>query len=242
MKVLIASLTILAATVGAGIGYAGMQATVPTDSDIFNNQRASNASDGTFPEGYVVESTAVYEDVEDVASGNVSDRPENRQAKASSERTTVIPAGELNQMVTDAIASQPYTAPILEAAQSINTAIKKGRIESGAVINLANLPLEALPAEGRKAVEQLTQTFPFLANRNVYVGIEGKPKIVDGALSIDDTHIKLGQLKLPVGNVAKQLGLSQADIEQQINNLLSQQGLTPSDVKIVDGQLVIEGQ
>lgn len=234
MKALLAGLTLLAATVGAGLGYAGMQAAAPIDEDnTFSHQTAAiSKPDGTFPEGYVVESTAVYEDESSpvFSGGNASDR------------TTVIPAGELNQMVTDAIASQSYTAPILDAAQNINTAIKKGRIESGAVINLANLPLEALPAEGKQAVEQLTQTFPFLANRDVYVGIEGKPKIVDGALSLDDTHIKLGQLKLPVGSVAKQLGLSQNDIEQQINNLLSQQGLTPNDVKIVDGQLVIEGQ
>ncbi len=230
MKALLAGLTILAATVGAGIGYAGMQAAAPGDT--FSNQVASSTADGTFPEGYVAESTAVYEDESSpvLSSGSANGR------------TTIIPAGELNQMVTDAIASQSYTAPILEAAQNINTAIKKGRIESGAVINLANLPLEALPAEGRQAVEQLTQTFPFLANRDVYVGIEGKPRIVDGALSLDDTHVRLGQLKLPVGSVAKQLGLSQNDIERQINNLLSQQGLTPSDVQIVDGQLVIEGQ
>ncbi len=235
MKVLIASLTILAATVGAGIGYAGMQAAAPTDGYTFGT--ASNTPDGTFPESYVVESTAIYGD--NVTGSDTSD---DREYNASSGRKTVIPSGELNQMVTDAIASQSYTAPILDAAQSINTAIKKGRIESGAVINLADLPLDSLPTEGRKAVEQLTQTFPFLANRSVYVGIEGKPKIVDGALSLDDTHIKLGQLKLPVGSVAKQLGMSKADIEQQINNLLSQQGLNPSDVQIVDGQLVIEGQ
>lgn len=241
MKALLAGLTILAATVGAGIGYAGMQAAAPIDGDTFSNQTAASSTpDGTFPEGYVVESTAVYEDESSpvFSGGNANGR------------TTIIPVGELNQMVTDAlteslqgsIASQSYTAPILDAAQNINTAIKKGRIESGAVINLANLPLEALPAEGRQAVEQLTQTFPFLANRDVYVGIEGKPRIIDGALSLDDTHIRLGQLKLPVGSVAKQLGLSQNDIEQQINSLLSQQGLNPSDVQIVDGQLVIEGQ
>lgn len=239
MKLLLAGLALVAATVGAGLGYAGMHRAAIPDREILGTQQAaSNQPDGTFPEGYVVESTAVYEDEVTINSPSVSDR----RYEIANDATTVIPAGELNQIVTEAIASQPYTAPILETAKSINTAIKKGRIESGAVINLADLPIEAFPAEGRQAVEQLTQTFPFLANRDVYVGIEGKPKIVEGALSLDDTHIRLGQLKLPVGSVAKQLGLSQSDIEQQINSLLSQQGLSPSDVQIVDGQLVIQGQ
>jgi hypothetical protein len=154
----------------------------------------------------------------------------------------VISADKLNTMVTDAIASQPYTAPILDVAKGINTSIKNGRIESGVVMNLADLPMAALPAEGQQAIAQLTETFPFLVNRDVYLGVEGSPKVVDGALSLDDTNIKIGQLKLPVASVANQLGLSQADIEQQIGALLNQQGLTLNDVEIVDGQLVIKGQ
>ncbi len=226
MKAALAGLAIVAAAVGGGIGYAGMQTTELPEwyAEATNDsaQRvASSQADGTFPENYSVESNAVYED---------------------GRTTTVIPAGELNQMVTDAIASQPYTAPILDVAKDINTAIQNGRVESGATINLSDLPLAALPTEGRQAVEQLTQTFPFLANRDVYLGIEGRPKIVDGALSLDDTHIKIGQLKLPIGSVARQLGLSQGDIEQQIDALLSQQGLTLDDVEIVDGELVIQGQ
>lgn len=211
---LLAGLAIVAATVGAGIGYAAMQTSTLPD---WYSQTASSES----PEASYEPAASTY---------------------SSDGATTVIPASRLNQMVTEAIASQSYTAPILDAAKGINTSIKNGRIESGAVINLADLPLAALPAEGQQAVNQLTQTFPFLANRDVYLGVEGAPKVVDGSLSLDDTHIKLGQLKLPIAKVASQLGLSQGDIEQQINALLSQQGLSPQDVEIVDGQLVIREQ
>ena len=145
-------------------------------------------------------------------------------------------------MVTEAIANRPYTAPILDAAQDITTAIKNNRIESGARVNLSKLPLEALPPEGQQAVEQLTQRFPFLANRDVYIGVEGSPRVVNGELSLEDTHVRLGQLKLPVGRVASQLGFSQAEIEQQISALLDQQGMSLSDVRIENGQLVIVGQ
>ncbi|WP_121970360.1 hypothetical protein [Leptolyngbya sp. BC1307] len=209
MRVFLAALAVVAAAVGAGIGYAGMKTTALPDW----------YSKGEEP--LVVSSTesAAFADPNDV----------------------VISAGELNRMVTDAIASQPAAAPILNAARGVNTSIEDGRIESGMVMNLSEIPLEALPTEGRQAVEQLTHTFPFLANREVYLGVEGSPAVVDGALSLNDTHIKVGQLSLPIASVAKQLGLSQAEIEQQLDAVLAQQGLTPDDVKIVDGQLVIRG-
>ncbi|PZO52838.1 MAG: hypothetical protein DCF15_13215 [Phormidesmis priestleyi] len=108
-------------------------------------------------------------------------------------------------------------------------------------MNLSELPRESLPAQGQQAIEQLTNTFPFLANRDVYLGIEGSPKVVDGALSLDDTHVKIGQLNLPIASVASQLGLSQSELEQQIDSLLVQRGLTPADVRIIDGKIVITG-
>ncbi|MEO1445389.1 MAG: hypothetical protein AAFV46_03970, partial [Cyanobacteria bacterium J06635_11] len=156
-------------------------------------------------------------------------------------KDVVISEGELTQMVTAAIAAQPQMAPILETTQGVSTQIKDGRVESGIVMNLSTLPTEALPIEGQEAVEQLRSTFPFLTNRDVYLGIEGSPTIVDGGFSLNDTNIKLGQLKLPVANVASQIGISQSDIEKQIGLLLEQQGLTPEDVQIVDGQIVIRG-
>ncbi len=223
MKMLLTGLAIAAATVGAGLGYAAMQTSALPDWYSQTDSPLAARASASYDPG-------------------TSDTYDSSSATVSDGKTTVIPASRLNQMVTDAMASQPYTAPILDAAKGVNTSIKNGRIESGAVINLADLPLAALPAEGQQAVEQLTRNFPFLANRDVYLGIEGIPKVVDGAVSLDDTHIKLGQLSLPIAKVATQLGLSQSDIEQQIDALLSQQGVRPSDVKVVDGQLVIEGQ
>jgi len=109
------------------------------------------------------------------------------------------------------------------------------------VMNIKDIPVESLPVEGQQAIEQLTRTFPFLVNRDVYLGIEGSPQIKDGAFSLDDTNIRFGQLKLPVANVASQLGISQTDIEQQIAAVLEQQGLTPDNIQVSDGQLVITG-
>ncbi|MFK8182408.1 MAG: hypothetical protein AB8B99_03475 [Phormidesmis sp.] len=264
MKVLLVGLTIVAGAIGAGFGYAGIKtATLPTGtgsgtvpSTVIESTPPSE-NGGRFPEGYV-SGNAIYEDTaqnsapdtaQATARNTVTQRTANNSSAspaapvtANSDTSFTLSSSDLNEMVTDAIASRPYTAPILDAAKDITTAIKNDRIESGAKINLSDLPLDALPTEGRQAVEQLTQTFPFLANRDVYVGVEGAPRIVNGELSLEDTYVRFGQLRLPVGRVADQLGISQGEIEQQIGALLDQQDMSLSDVRIEDGRLVIVGQ
>lgn len=236
MKVLLVGLTIVAGAIGAGVGFAGMKTgslPEPLNSADRNVvvESAQKDNGGRFPEGFVTGS-ATYED----------DAAQSSAGGEYGDSTVTVTSSELNQIVTDAIANRPYTAPILDAAQDITTAIKKDRIESGARVNLSELPLEMLPAEGQQAVAQLTQTFPFLANRDVYIGVEGAPRVVDGNLSLEDTYVRLGQLRLPVGRVANQLGVSQGEIEQQISALLDQQGVSLSDVRVENGQLVIVGQ
>ncbi|MGB7086098.1 MAG: hypothetical protein WBD47_11130 [Phormidesmis sp.] len=218
MKMFLAGLAVIAAVVGAGIGYAGMKTTALPD---WYTQDASADDEAIIlpvNEGYGSAST-----------------------EAIAPEDVVISAGELNQIVTEAIARQPYAEPLLNSSQGVGTSIEDGRIESGLVVNLSTLPVEALPSEGRQAVEQLTRTFPFVANRDVYVGIEGSPTVVDGSLSLDDTYLKLGQLRLPMDNVASQLGFSQGELESQLSAVLTQQGLTPEDVQVINGQLVIKG-
>lgn len=215
MKMMFAGLAIAAAVVGGGLGYTAMKtASLP---DWYDRES---------PDPVVVEpiSTTPEAPPLNLQPGDIA-----------------ISSGELNQIVNDAIASEPYAAPLLDIAKGINTSIEKGRIESGMVMNLSEVPLEDLPVEGQQAVEQLAQKFPLLANRDVYIGLEGRPEIVDGALSLDDTHLKIGQMKLPVGAIASQLGLSTEEIEQQLGALLQQQGIAPEAVQIVDGQLVISG-
>lgn len=214
MKTFLVGLTVAAAAIGAGIAYATLGA-----------GDGANGSGGVFGWGDQQESAVVA--------------PTQSQALAPGE--VVISADELNQMVAEAIASHPHSAPVLESTQGVTTVIEGDRIKSGARINLSDIPLNALPPEGQQAVEQITQTFPFLNNRQVYVGIEGRPSVVDGQISLANTNVRLGQLKLPLANLASQYGFSQTDIEQQLSALLEQQGLTPENIQVVDGQLVISG-
>ncbi len=220
MKILLAGLTIVAAAVGAGIGYSSMKtdgapmgypsSEYPSDLSAQNSVQDSSADLST--QTYVIE------------PGDV-----------------VISEYELNQRVSDAIASDLAIAPVIDASEGIETSIVGDRVESGLTINLNDLPLSELPIEAGDAVGELLQTFPFLAARDVYIGIEGRPQVVNGAISLSDTNVQFGPLRLPVSSVASQLGVSQAEIEQQLNAVLQQEGLTPESIQIVDGQIVVRG-
>ncbi|MEM8502384.1 MAG: hypothetical protein AAF716_04450 [Cyanobacteria bacterium P01_D01_bin.1] len=223
MKTFLVGLTIAAAAIGGGIAYA----TLSTGGGLGGGLGGGSESfGGALGWGDQSDSAVV------APAG---------QGQAFAPDDVVISAAELNQMVTDAIATHPNSAPVLNITEGVTTVIEGDRIKSGARINLSDIPLESLPTEGQQAVERITQTFPFLNDRKVYVGIEGRPSVVDGQISLANTNVRLGQLKLPIADIASQYGFSQTDIEQQLSALLEQQGLTPEDIRVVDGRLVISG-
>lgn len=253
MKVFIAGLTLAAAIVGGGIGYASLQigGTGWQNAETISNNTEAEASE---PKSILdrqreirnifKKDSEVVEETSSASANNTSERtsPSDRPVVITEPDDIVITEDELNQRVQEAIASDPQIAPLLAITEDgVNTIVTNDRVESGITINLTELPLEDLPLEVQTAVSEMTKTFPFLANRPVYLGIEGSPKIVEGAVSLDDTNVKFGPLKLPVSGVASQLGVSQTDIERQLNVVLEQQGLTPEEILIVDQQIIIKG-
>ena len=259
MKVFIAGLTIAAAVVGGGIGYASLQTGIAPP--VWENAKWESAkTEQEELEGATESSVNRSADKESAnsptretateAARSETARSETERQSSSADRPVVIAEpddiviseAELNQRIQEALASDPTIAPLLDITEDgVNTIITNDRIESGITMNLTELPLEDLPPEAQTAVSEMVKTFPFLANRPVYLGIEGNPKIVDGAVSLDDTNVKFGPLKLPVSGVASQLGVSQNDIEQQLNVVLEQQGLTPEEIQIIDKQIIIKG-
>ncbi|MBD2257540.1 hypothetical protein [Pseudanabaena sp. FACHB-2040] len=149
---------------------------------------------------------------------------------------------EVNQVVLGAIAQEPSTAQLLEAAKGINTSLENNQIESGMVVNLSDIPPGALPAQGQQALSQLTQRFPVLADRDIYIGVKGSPRIDAGRLVLDEnTVVTIGRFQLPLAELASQVGLSQEQLEAQLGQALAQSGITLQDIQIQEGQLVISG-
>ncbi|MEO1404643.1 MAG: hypothetical protein AAFV72_25810 [Cyanobacteria bacterium J06635_1] len=216
---LLVGIVIVSAIVGGGIAYAWNRATVLPE---------------WYTQGEVVPDAAVS--AGELISNNAADLNGDGQLEVT------LSEADFNQVMVIALENQPQTAPLLEHAKGINTSIERDRIESGLVMNLSEVPTEALPPQAQQSLTQLTDTFPMLAGRDIYVGIEGSPRIVDGQLRFDeDTILKVGQFSMPLSEVANRFGLSQADLESQLSGLLAQQGVSLEDIQISDGQIVLSG-
>ena len=181
------------------------------------------------------------------ASDSLSQSPSLEQQLASVDRENgqvrlTLDESQLNHLVSGAILSQPLAAQIFANAQSLQATLNGDRIEAGAVLNLSELLREGLPTDIQNGLDQLTNAAPMFANRDIYMGIVARPSVQDGKVSLDqDLSFRLGQFTLPMADVAEQMGLSTNEIEQRLNAIVMQQGLTLENIEIVDERLVITG-
>lgn len=149
---------------------------------------------------------------------------------------------EFNQLVVSAIADNPSSRPILENAKGFNTTIEDSRLESGMIINMSEVPVERLGAGEREILQRAITTFPALANQEVYVGIEGRPRMEDGQLKFDDvTEVKLGNLSLTLAELSRQLGISQEQIEERINLQLQLGRLNADEIEFAGDRALVRG-
>ncbi|MBD2070425.1 hypothetical protein H6F93_23420 [Leptolyngbya sp. FACHB-671] len=152
-------------------------------------------------------------------------------------------ATDINQLVVGAIATNPNYRPVLEGTRDINTTIQNGQVQSGAVVNLSEIPTEQLNPTERALLERLSQTFPALADREIYLGIEGQPSFEQGRLLLsEDTVIRVGDLRLTLDQLQSLFGVSREQIEQQINQKLQQEGLDLSIVEFQGDSAVVRGE
>lgn len=152
-------------------------------------------------------------------------------------------ATDINQLVVGAIATNPSYRPVLEGTRDINTTIENGQVQSGAVVNLSEIPTEQLNPTERALLERLSQTFPALADREIYIGIEGQPSFEQGRLLLsEDTVIRVGDLRLTLNQLQSLFGVSREQIEQQINQKLQQEGLDLSTVEFQGDSAVVRGE
>lgn len=200
----------------------------PESGDLANPQRSPSKGGATSPDS--------------LSAGPGITQQLDTLTREHGQVTVTLDATQVNQLVSEAILSQPQAASIFEHAQSLTTRLDRDRIETGAVLNLSEIPLEALPTELQTGLTQLTHTVPILAERDIYVGIVARPQVQDGQITLDqELNLKLGQFTLPLADVAETMGLSTSDIEQRLNTQLNQQGLTLDAIEILEENLVITG-
>ena len=149
---------------------------------------------------------------------------------------------EVNHLVVSKMGETPDSRKLLAATKGFNTKIQDGTLSTGAVINISEIPVDKLETSEQAAIAKVMQTFPALKNQDVYIGVEGKPIVEKGQLKLDDnTKVKLGNLSFTVSELANQLGIPKAKLEQKINLELQLGRLKVSDIELTGNNAVIKG-
>ncbi len=149
---------------------------------------------------------------------------------------------EVNELIMTTITKQTERSQALATVPSLHTTIKDGLLESGTVVNMAELSSNQLPESETAALGQVLKTFPFLENKQIYVGISGNPQIENGQLKWDsNTQIKLGNLSLSLSELSQRLGIPQEKLEQKLNLSLPLGRLKVNDIKVINDKLLLTG-
>ena len=149
---------------------------------------------------------------------------------------------DINSLIISGLSKNTSKKNLPEAIKGVKTNIQDGKIESGAIVNISKIQTAPTAKNDKLTITQLTKTFPFLANQEVYVGVVGKPTVENGQLKLaDDTEIKVGNLSFPISEVSNKLGIPKEQLEKRINSELKLRGVKVEDVELVDNHALIKG-
>ncbi len=149
---------------------------------------------------------------------------------------------DINNLVLDKLATAQTDRQIPSGIRAINTSIKDGKIHTGALINLDKLTREAKPGTKAAGLTKLTEKLPFLKDREVYLGIVGKPMFDGKRIEFDEsTQIKVGNINFTIAQIAENLGVSPDKIQQAIDLKLQSKNLKIDRIDLQNDGLKIEG-
>jgi hypothetical protein len=235
MQKIIIKLIVLAVigTIG-GLFYFWQEATKVPDEYI----EAIAASD-TDPQALPPQPQQIIEH-ETMSNGKIAAQID--RAKIGQKVAVKLSNNDLNNLVVAKLAAFQTNKQVPAGIKGISTRIKDGKIQAGALVNLAQLTQDGKPGSQAAALSKLTDKLPFLKNREVYIGIVGKP-VVDGSrIEFDrDTQIKVGNVNLTISQLADNLGVAPAKIQQAIELTLKQQHLRIDRINLDNNEIAIEG-
>ena len=169
--------------------------------------------------------------------------PENTQAELGSQNIEIdLSEDEVNDLVISTIAKDKNNSKLLASTKALNTTIKNGQLESGGVFNISEVPKEELNQQEKELLEKVIKTFPFLEEKEVYIGVEGKPRVENGQLKLEEeTKIKVGNLSFTTSELSERLGIPKEKIEQRLKLELELGRLKINDIEIKENNASIKG-
>jgi ribosomal protein S9 len=190
----------------------------------------------TFLPNWYSETSADKNSQESVTDASNINRNLNRQ-KTKGE--IQLNQEELNSLIVDNLAKDNRLKQVLPATKAINSDIKDGKLEIGAIVNTSKLSQLNLKESERAIIEQIMQKVPQLQNRDIYVGIQGTPQIKDGKIILgQESQVKVGKLSFTIPEIAQKLNLPAAKLQQDLALDVGQLNL--QDIEINQGEIKLK--
>jgi hypothetical protein len=164
------------------------------------------------------------------------------KAKVGQKIAVKLTDRDLNNLIIDKLAASQSDRQIPSGISGINTSIKDGKINTGALVNLDKLTRDAKPGSKAAGLTKLTEKLPFLKDRDVYLGIVGKPMFDGKRIEFDEsTQVKVGNMNFTISQLAENLGVSPDKIQQAIDLQLQSKNLKIDRIDLQNDGLKIEG-
>jgi hypothetical protein len=164
------------------------------------------------------------------------------RSQAGQKVTVKLNNRDLHNLVVAKLANTQVNKQVPAGIKGINTNIKDGKIYTGALVNLDRLVHDSPPGSQIAALSKLTDKLPFLKDRDIYIGIIGKPIVTGSRIEFDrDTQIKIGRMNFTISQLSENLGISPAKIQRAIDLKLQQHNFKIDRVGLENNQLAIEG-
>lgn len=234
MKKFILILVLLSASTSAVASYYWHQATQLPDWYTSQKEPTNN------PE--FTKKITVIKTQPKVEQTHTSDTTNSSKTGNSESVKIQLSEADINEVFVSKIAEKTGSTQLPKSVKGIKTTIKDGKIESGAVVNISELPTAQLGESEKVALTKLTDNFPFLTNREVYIAVVGKPSVEKGQLKFDDnTEIKIGSLSFTIADLSTKLGIPKEKLEQRINLEMKLGRVKVENVELIDNNALIKG-
>lgn len=185
------------------------------------------------------------DDPQEVRDLTVNLQRKAERAIANSLQTQTKPrmqltAPEFNQFVVASLPPKVLTPQVLSAVQAIKTDIENSQLRTGVVVNTRTFPLDQLPPATQELVKNILKQAPALQNREIYLGIEGKPRLENGRLVLDDqTRLLVGNLRLTKVDLIDRFGIAPQTLERVLSLKLG--NLNIENIDFLDQGVMIQG-
>jgi hypothetical protein len=234
MKKFILILVLLSASTSAVASYYWHQATqLP---DWYTSQKESSNKPEVNKQPIVIRTQPISEKINTATAPNLSKIGNHENVKIQ------LSEADITDVFVSKIAEKTGGNQLPKSFKGIKTTIKDGKIESGAVVNISELPTAQLGENEKVALAKLTENFPFLTNREVYIAVAGKPSVEKGQLKFDDnTEVKIGSLSFTIAALSNKLGIPKEKIQDRINLEMKLGRVKVENVELIDNNALIKG-